>query len=252
MFTARYGARVSAPPTSGLRARRRDATLTAIREAAAAELESRGAAGLSLRAVARAVGMAPSAVYRYFPGRDDLLTDLVISAFDAQADAVAEAAGRVEDPLDAARAALLAYRAWSVDNPARFGLLYGAPVPGYAAPAATIASGTRVGDLFMALVERLHAQGRLDPSRLRTRAASLDPTTADELTRLAGRRGYRLPVEALALVVDAFVRVHGLTVVEVFGQLRPLISRPGPYVEQTVDAVLADLVGQHGQHGQDG
>ncbi len=210
--------------------------------AATTELETSGAAGLSLRAVARTVAMAPSALYRYFPSRDDLLTDLVISAFEDQADAVHEAAAGHDDALDAARAALLAYRAWGVANPARFGLLYGAPVPGYVAPAATIASGARVGDLLIALVTRLQDEHRLDEQSLQRRASSLDPTTAGEFDRLARRRGYALPVEALALVVDAFVRVHGVTVMEVFGQLRPLVSRAAPYVEQTVEAVLADLV----------
>lgn len=226
-----------------LRARRRDEVLTAIRTAAAAELEEQGASGLSLRSVARRVGLAPSALYRYFPGRDDLLTDLVVTAFDAQADAVEKAARRHDDPLAAARAGLLAYRSWAVANPAWFGLLYGAPVPGYAAPPATIGPATRVGDLLMSLVARLHADGRTDAEALRRRGSRLDATTRAELDRLRARRGYDLPVEAVALVVDGFVRVHGVTVMEVFGQLRPLTARPAPYVEQTVDDVLAALVG---------
>ncbi|WP_158220474.1 TetR/AcrR family transcriptional regulator [Kineosporia sp. A_224] len=231
------------PQPATLRSRRREEVLGAIRAAAGAELEEQGAAALSLRAVARRVGLAPSALYRYFPGRDDLLTDLVVAAFDAQADAVVAAAGRHRDPLAAARAALLEYRAWAVANPARFGLLYGAPVPGYAAPPETIGPGARVGDLVVGLVEQLHAQHRLDAGSLRRRASRLDSGTASELAALARRRGYTLPVGAIALGVDGFVRVHGVTVMEVFGQLRPLTSRAAPYVEQTVDAVLAELVG---------
>ena len=225
-----------------LRARRRDEVLAAIRAAAATELEEQGAAALSLRSVARRVGLAPSALYRYFPGRDDLLTDLVVTAFEAHADAVEAAAGRHADPLDAARAGLLAYRAWAVANPAWFGLLYGAPVPGYAAPERTIGPGTRVGDLLATLVGALHAAGRLDADALRARASRLDRVTAAELRRLVARRGYPLPVEAFALVLDGFVRVHGLTVMEVFGQLRPLTARAAPYAEQTVDDVLRSLV----------
>lgn len=227
----------------GLRARRRDEVLAAIRSAAAAELEEQGAAGLSLRSVARRVGLAPSALYRYFPGRDDLLTDLVVTAFDAQADAVEAAAARHAAPLDAARAALLAYRGWAVANPAWFGLLYGAPVPGFAAPPTTIGPATRVGDLLMTLSEQARSAGSLSPEALRRRASRLDRVTSGELRRLAARRGYGLPVEAVALVLDGFVRVHGVTVMEVFGQLRPITSRAAPYVEQTVDDVLASLTG---------
>ena len=231
-------------PDTGLRARRRDEVLAAIRSAAAAELEEQGASGLSLRSVARRVGVAPSALYRYFPGRDDLLTDLVVTAFDAQADAVETAAQRHEDPLAAVRAGLLAYRSWAVANPAWFGLLYGAPVPGYVAPERTIGPATRVGDLLMSLVAALHSTGRLDAEALRERASRLDRVTAAELRRLSQRRSYGLPVEVVALVVDGFVRVHGVTVMEVFGQLRPLTAQPGPYVRQTVDDVLAMLVGR--------
>ncbi len=231
------------PDAPTLRSRRRAEMLGAIRAAAGRELVAHGAAALSLRAVAREVAMAPSALYRYFASRDDLLTDLVVSAFDAQADAVAAAAGEHPDPRDAIRAAMLAYRAWAVAHVAEFGLLYGAPVPGYVAPPSTIVAGARVGDLLVTLAGRLHTAGRTDPDRLRRRESALDATTAGELARLAQRRGYTLPLAVLATAVDGFVRVHGVTVMEVFGQLRPITSDPGPYVEQTVEAALSDLVG---------
>jgi AcrR family transcriptional regulator len=223
-----------------LRARRREEALDAIRAAAHRELVTVGAAALSLRAVAREVGMAPSALYRYFPGRDDLLTDLVVRAFDDQADAVEAAAARHRDPLAALRAGMLAYRAWGAANPERFGLLYGAPVPGYTAPPGTVRAGTRVGDLLVGLAARLHAEGRTAPP------PPVDPTTRRELERLARRRGYAVPVDVLAVALDGLVRVHGVTVMEVFGQLRPLTARPAPYVARCVEAVLRDLAGDGG------
>src|SRR3954454_5777737 len=54
-----------------------------IKDIARRQLAIDGSAGLSLRAVAREVGMVSSAVYRYFPSRDDLLTALIIDAYDA-------------------------------------------------------------------------------------------------------------------------------------------------------------------------
>lgn len=223
-----------------LRARRREEVLDAIRAAAHRELVTVGAAALSLRAVAREVGMAPSAVYRYFPSRDELLTDLVVRAFDDQADAVAAAAARHRDPRAALRAGMLAYRAWGAANPERFGLLYGAPVPGYAAPPETIRAGTRVGDLLVGLVSALHVESRTVPP------PPVDPTTRREFERLARRRGYDLPVGVLAVAMDGLVRVHGVTVMEVFGQLRPLTARPAPYVVRCVEAVVRDLTGDDG------
>jgi AcrR family transcriptional regulator len=109
-------------------------------------LETEGPAGLSLRAIARDLGMVSSAVYRYVASRDELLTLLLVDAYSELADAVDRARAV---PVASARDRLLgmgaAARQWAVDQPARWALLYGSPVPGYHAPAdRTVSSGTRV------------------------------------------------------------------------------------------------------------
>ncbi len=109
-------------------------------------LVTEGAAGLSLRAIARDLGMVSSAVYRYVASRDDLLTLLLVDAYSELADAVDRAAttagGQWRNQL---LAIAHAARAWAVDQPARWALLYGSPVPGYHAPRErTVAPGTRV------------------------------------------------------------------------------------------------------------
>ena len=63
----------------------------AILDAGRRRLASDGATGLSLRAVARDVGMVSSAVYRYVPNRDALLTALIIESYDALGAAAEEA-----------------------------------------------------------------------------------------------------------------------------------------------------------------
>jgi AcrR family transcriptional regulator len=214
-----------------------------IKDVARRQLAADGAERLSLRAISRELGMVSSALYRYFPSRDDLITGLVIAGFENQATAVEAAAGREPDAAEALRAAMLAYRDWAKVNPAWFGLLYGAPVPGYVAPEATIGPGARLGDLLVGLATRLWDQGRIAPETLRDRASRLDAASAADLRRLAERRGYVLPVEALAIAVDGWVRVHGVTVMEVFGQLRPLIGDGRRYVAQCVDAAVAELIG---------
>ncbi len=226
------------PVTTGLRARRRAQLLDAIRAAAHEELRRSGAAGLSLRAVARDVGIAVSALYRYFPSRDELLTDLIVVALDAHADAV-EAGGSHEDVADALRGALVAYRTWAVAHPAEFGLAYGAPVPGYVAPAErTVRPGTRIGRFALDLLARAHAEGRLDPVALRHRAATVAPETAAQLTAWSARHDTDLPVEVLAVWLDVFVRVHGLVSMEVFGLLRPVVPDAAPYFAETVATLL--------------
>lgn len=216
-----------------------------MRSAALDELVRAGPAALSLRAVAREVGIAVSALYRYFPSRDELLTDLIVRAFDDQADAVQEAADAAAGPVEALRAALLAYRAWSLTHPEQFALLYGAPVADYAAPPEqTVRAGARVGDLLVQLLEAAHTEGLVPPEVVGERARRLRPSTAEQLQALADRRGYPLPPAAVALGTDLLVRMHGFVVMEVFGQLRPLTPDATSYAEETLDGELARLVGR--------
>jgi len=234
----------------GLRERRREETLAAIRAAAHRELVEHGAAALSLRAVARDVGMAVSALYRYYAGRDELLTDLVVAGFTAQADAVQHALTSQQEPVAAVGAGLWAYRTWSLEHPAEFGLIYGAPVPGYEAPASTIPAGARVGDLLAGAVAELHRHGLVDVDGAVVRARRLDRATRAEFARNGRRRGYELPDAVLALLLDGFVRLHGVVVMEVFGQLRPLTDHPEDYAACLVDGMIGDIVGERGGRPQ--
>src|SRR3954467_4058552 len=119
-------------PTARERVR---AELTAdIADAARRQLAEVGAAALSLRAVARELGMASSAVYRYFPSRDDLLTRLIIDGYDDLGSAAEDADDPAAAPHDRWMAVCRAVRHWAVAHPYEYALLYGSPVPGYEAP----------------------------------------------------------------------------------------------------------------------
>jgi AcrR family transcriptional regulator len=119
-------------------------------------LLTHGPAGLSLRAVAREVGMVSSAVYRYVASRDELLTLLLVDAYSDLADAVDRARAAASPPSwwrDDFGAFAHAVRDWALEHPARWALLYGSPVPGYHAPAEqTVAPGTRVVRVFFEAV----------------------------------------------------------------------------------------------------
>jgi AcrR family transcriptional regulator len=206
---------------------------------------------VTLRAVARELGMAVSALYRYVDNRDDLLTELLVEAFTAHADAVEDALQQVlgdeppASPAQVSRAmtgALGAYRAWALAEPERFGLAFGAPLPGYRAPAdRTIAAAARPGDLLARLLGQAQAAGFLDSSAVDARAAALDETTADGLRALAARRGYELDLGALALMTDVYTRWHGLVAMEAFGQLRPFVADAEPYAHAVLRACVASL-----------
>ena len=123
----------------------RAAVTAEILDAAHRQLADGGATHISLRAVARELGMASSAVHRYFATRDDVLTALLLREYTALADALtaAEAAVPRDDYRGRLRALFLAERRWALDHPYSWGLLFGQPVPGYAAPQATTEPATR-------------------------------------------------------------------------------------------------------------
>ena len=149
----------TAPRTARARAR---AELTQeILTTARGHLGVQGAAGLSLRAVARDLGMVSSAVYRYFPSRDDLLTHLIIDAYNSLGDAVDVAEGAVarEDHADRWMALAHACRGWALGHPQEWALIYGSPVPGYAAPQDTVAPGTRVSITMTTILIEAFARG---------------------------------------------------------------------------------------------
>lgn len=120
----------------GARARARIEVTAAIKEEARRQLASEGPTKLSLRAVARELGMVSSALYRYFPSRDDLLTALIIDAYDSLGEAAEEAHAAVADgaPVERWVAVGEAVRGWALAHPQEYALIYGTPVPGYSAP----------------------------------------------------------------------------------------------------------------------
>src|SRR3974377_1724310 len=131
-----------------------------ITETARRHLATEGAAGLSLRACARELAMVSSAVYRYFPSRDDLLTALIVDGYNAIGDAAekADAACPRDDPAGRGRAACSALREWGLAHPHESSLVYGSPVPGYQAPEQTIGPASRVAAVFGRVVSDAQAE----------------------------------------------------------------------------------------------
>src|SRR3954467_6104095 len=118
---------------ASIRARVRAEMTDEIKTVARRHLAADGA-NLSLRAVARDMGMASSAVYRYFASRDELLTALIIDAYDTVGAAAEEAAAGIENPTERWLATTHAVREWARNDPHQWALIYGSPVPGYQAP----------------------------------------------------------------------------------------------------------------------
>ena len=147
------------------RERARAEITSEILEAGRRHLATDGAAGLSLRAIARDLGMASSAVYRYVASRDDLLTRLIIDAYDSLGAAAEFAMPALTARTWPARWSAIchAVRSWALTNPNEWALIYGSPVPGYAAPADTIGPASRVSILLVQILAEAAERGFVLP-----------------------------------------------------------------------------------------
>lgn len=209
---------------------------------ARAHLASHGAAGLSLRAVARDLGLVPSAVYRYFENRDVLLTALIVDAYDSLG-AVAEAAA-ASVPRDRPRRRWVAVaehvRQWALEHPHEYALLYGSPVPGYAAPVDTVVPGTRVSLALMAVVGDAHSDGLVAPPD-GTDDPPLSATTRRDLERLAATVDGGFPGRLMFEVVVAWTQLFGLLSFELFGQTRGLVEHHEALFRDAATAMAAGI-----------
>jgi AcrR family transcriptional regulator len=237
LAACKNGAVPSAPRTARAVAR---AELTkAILDSASAQLAEVGPAALSVRQIARDLEMASSAVYRYFPSRDTLLTALLIRAFEDLGQAVEDGeSGAERDDLRGRWTGLaLGLRRWALEHPHEYALTYGSPVPGYAAPQDTIASATRVSFAMLELVRDAHEAGR-------SPGAPTRPASEAERASIAPVRSFVGPELDEAYSVRglmAWATLFGHVSLELFGHMfRGVLDYEAHYA-QVVEQLADDL-----------
>ncbi|MDX2390340.1 MULTISPECIES: TetR/AcrR family transcriptional regulator [unclassified Streptomyces] len=205
----------------GARERARAEVTAAIKGEARRGLAAEGAAKLSLRAVARELGMVSSALYRYFPSRDELLTALIIDAYDSlgaaaeEADRASLAAGA--PPRTRWIAVCGAVRGWALAHPHEWALVYGSPVPGYSAPQDTVGPASRVANTLIGILRSAYAGHGLALPPL---PAALRP----EADRMTAEFADGLPPEVTAALVAAWAQLVGLVSCELFGQYERVVE----------------------------
>ena len=199
-----------------------------------------GPAALSLRAIARDLGVVSSAVYRYVASRDELLTLLIVDAYDELGGAVETgivASG--EDPRERFMAAARAVRSWAIAEPSRYALVFGTPVPGYEAPGdRTTEPGTRVIVALLRIFDDAARTGRLAAAEL-----TIDPDLGADLSRI--REEYGSPLEDAQFIAAtiAWTGIFGAVSFEVFGQYgNDTFTAPSALFEAQMEA-LADGAG---------
>ncbi|MFG1925121.1 TetR/AcrR family transcriptional regulator [Cryptosporangium sp. NPDC048952] len=222
----------NAPRTA--RARAREELTREIKDAAGRQLTEVGAAALSLRAVARELGMASSAVYRYFPSRDDLLTALIVDAYDAIGDAAEKAEAAVERKHHAQRwlAVATGARTWAIAHPEEYALIFGSPVPGYRAPQDTIDPATRIPRLLLELLE--------DAAPTNAPAPASKPTHTD-FGILRALTAPSLTDEQLARMLMAWTQLIGSISFELFGHLKNIVHDHETYFRLQMSTIGSEL-----------
>jgi AcrR family transcriptional regulator len=214
-----------------------------ITEAARRRLATEGATGLSLRAVARELGMASSAVYRYFPSKEDLLTALIIDAYNALGQAVEEADAAVDaaDFPGRWRAACHGARDWALAHPHEYALLFGSPVPGYRAPQDTVGPAVRDTAVLGRIVAEAHRAGALDAEP--GPAAPAEPLDLAPVVRSLFPGS---PEDVVARALTAWAGLYGWIGFEAFGQFDDVMGDRTNAFDQHV-ARLAAVVGLPGR-----
>lgn len=243
--------------TTGLRARVRAELLEEIKRLAREQIAREGAGNLSLRAVSRELGMASSAIYRYYASRDQLLTALIIDSYEALGAAVEEADATVAraDLHGRWRAIATALRQWALDQPAEYALIFGTPVPGYAAPTDTIGPAQRYSAVLVALLVDINtSQARPGAARRRTSPPHAAVVVSPELTAqydiLRERMGAEIPDGLLLLGLAAWMNLFGAVSLELFGHLHNVIDEPAVHYAALVDQLGARIVGDRPPAGR--
>ena len=219
--------------TTGRTARERArAELTQeIKDAARRQLAAEGAEQLSLRAVSRELGMVSSALYRYFPSRDDLLTALIIDAYNALGAKVEAAAQSETRPRKAWLAACRAVRGWAVAHPHEYALIYGSPVAGYKAPESTVQPASRVAIALLGIVARnTGVPDAPEPKGL----------LAEQVAKLA-EVAPGVPRSVLVKTMIAWTQLFGMISFELFGQLVGTMDPADEFFEEAAGQ-MADFL----------
>jgi AcrR family transcriptional regulator len=223
-----------------IRARVRAEMLEEIKDAARRQLAEDGA-NLSLRAIAREMGMVSSAIYRYYPSRDDLLTALILDAYNALGEAAEKAGASVRDRADHFgrwMAVARAVRGWAVASPHEYALIYGSPVPGYVAPADTVEPSIRPVVVLGAILNDAHTVGRLEVAEAR----HPEPILRAELAQIAAVVAPSIDEAVMAQGLIAWTELFGAISFEIFGRFKNTITDLETWFDHQA-LVMADFLG---------
>ncbi len=201
-------------------------------------LAEKGAPTLSLREVAREMGLVSSAIYRYFATRDELLTALIVDAYNDLGDFAERAQRRVRtrDAHQQLHACASAIRTWAKRNPNEYALLYGSPVPGYEAPQDTVSAAARVALVLGSIVVTAW-HGVSSPS-----AVDPDPRLRGVLERSVEESMPGVPEQVRFMALMMWAQIFGCISFELFGHYKGSVRSASQFFNTVVDEVARSLL----------
>ncbi|MGC4975223.1 TetR/AcrR family transcriptional regulator [Streptomyces sp. DT199] len=206
------------------RERYRAQVRTEIKERAWEQIATAGASALSLNAIAKQMGMSGPALYRYYGGRDDLITELVRDAYRSLADTIAATAAKDGPEVPALAHAL---RDWALRDPHRYFLIYGTPVPGYHAPDDI----TAISSEIMAIL--LDACAEVDGD------APATPFGAHLEEHREWANGHPAPPAALHRAMTFWTRLHGVLSLELAGHFTGMGFDPAQFFAAEIESLAS-------------
>jgi AcrR family transcriptional regulator len=216
------------------RERLRTATLGEIKDVARRLLVQEGPAGISLRAIAREMGMTAPALYRYYPNLEELVGGLCADLYDEASAALEHARDTCgsTDPAERLLTVSREFRRWSVAHPAEFGLMFASPMPGLSGgkldPQTPVDhAGMRFAGVFLGLFVELWRRAPFET----TPADELPPALRWQLEAYVDATGLHLPAGAAQLFLSCWIRLFGIVSMEVFGHLHFALTDVEPMFE---------------------
>ncbi|RZU49727.1 TetR family transcriptional regulator [Krasilnikovia cinnamomea] len=226
--------------TPGRRERLRAETVAEIKLTARRHLVAGGPASISLRAVARDMGLTAPAIYRYFANLDALVLDIVTDLFEELRTAVEQVAVAYAEADPVIRIGHMArgFRRWSLAHPAEFALIFGSPVPGITQIGMVCGpvheAGARFGETFFTVLDEIWRNRPPDepPPGLS------EPTLREVFQPYLELFGDRFPLPLVYLFMAAWTRLYGIVAMEVFGQLQWAMTDVEPLFEAELARTL--------------
>jgi AcrR family transcriptional regulator len=224
--------------TQTRRERLRETTFAEIKSVARQQMAEQGTASISLRAIASQMGMAAPSLYNYFKSRDDLITALLIEAFNSLADVLEAASLAITTKTGGEKlfAAYLAYRDWALRNSTDFSLITGSPIPGYHAPEnITTPAAKRIMSLFQELWQEACSHNQFT---IPAEYAEIPDGLRQQLEAWEELEGNDLPPAVLHLLLTSWAKAQGMVSLELYGQLRYTLKDPFEFYQFEIRSLL--------------